>query len=128
MGTNYYLHNEQPEFTPKFTPIHIGKSSAGWYFSLHTYPEIGLNSWEDWKNCLDKNINNYNAHIENEYEDKLLISEFISIVERSRRDYCWEEESLRQNYAIKGINNLVHPQDCPTHESLPIAYCNFDFS
>jgi len=90
MGTNYYLHNAQPEFTP----IHIGKTSAGMnicYFSLHTYSEIGLNSWEDWKNFLDKSINNYNAYIENEYKDKLLISEFISIVEqRSRRDDCRE--------------------------------------
>jgi hypothetical protein len=38
MGTNYYLHNQQPEFEP----IHIGKSSGGWYFSLHTYSDIIL--------------------------------------------------------------------------------------
>ena len=36
MGTNYYLNDR-----------HIGKSSAGWYFALHIYPEENINSLDE---------------------------------------------------------------------------------
>jgi hypothetical protein len=28
---------------------HIGKSSGGWVFALHVYPEDGINDLEDWE-------------------------------------------------------------------------------
>lgn len=59
MGTNYYVESvveccptckrplpdangEVPE------PRHLGKSSAGWCFSLRVYPDEGINTLEDW--------------------------------------------------------------------------------
>ena len=55
MGTNYYL--KQPEACPtcgaeKDKSRHIGKSSAGWAFALHVYPEDGINSLSDWLSLL----------------------------------------------------------------------------
>lgn len=50
MGTNYYLH-EQPDCPTCGRPHerkHIGKSSAGWCFSLHVEPDEGINSLADW--------------------------------------------------------------------------------
>jgi len=59
MGMNYYVE-EKPACECcgcKYEQIHIGKSSAGWCFSLHVIPEMGLNNLEDWVNFLkDKAI------------------------------------------------------------------------
>jgi hypothetical protein len=55
MGTNYYLVKDTPapcnhcgrpyESERK----HIGKSSAGWVFSLHIIPEEGIDDLDDWQ-------------------------------------------------------------------------------
>jgi hypothetical protein len=57
MGTNYYRQNlvgrcsecGRPHETEYVQRLHIGKSSFGWCFSLHVYPERGILSPEDWK-------------------------------------------------------------------------------
>jgi hypothetical protein len=57
MGTNYYsvrrgVDYETPEsfWDIRGTEdcIHIGKSSAGWCFSLHVIPEMGIMNLNDW--------------------------------------------------------------------------------
>ena len=52
MGTNYYLYEGSeacPTCKRPFEPLHIGKSSAGWCFSLHVIPEEGINTLDDWR-------------------------------------------------------------------------------
>lgn len=55
MGTNFYLKTPKGETCAhcgRFDfaeELHIGKSSAGWCFSLHVMPEEGINTLEDWK-------------------------------------------------------------------------------
>lgn len=52
MGTNYYLHRSDKPHCASCTcyeRLHIGKSSAGWCFSLHVMPEAGINSLDDWR-------------------------------------------------------------------------------
>lgn len=50
MGMNFYLHDEPcPHCGHEAPPLHIGKSSGGWYFALHVIPEAGLNDLEDWR-------------------------------------------------------------------------------
>ena len=54
MGTNYYLYGpECPHCLRSDPPLHIGKSSAGWFFSLRVsrrlddgYP-ISLEEWRE---------------------------------------------------------------------------------
>jgi hypothetical protein len=75
MGTNFYLKSPDAE------PLHIGKSSAGWCFSLRVYPEYGINNLEDW---LDLLCDPY-AVIEDEYErwispSKMLVTEQVQPV------------------------------------------------
>lgn len=54
MGENYYLHFEHcPHCGRSDDPLHIGKSSGGWCFSLHVIPEMGLTSLEAWGRMLD---------------------------------------------------------------------------
>jgi len=50
MGTNYYLYTKSkcPTCGHQQEPLHIGKSSAGWCFALHVYPELGINDLKDW--------------------------------------------------------------------------------
>jgi hypothetical protein len=52
MGTNYYA---QPlSFPMGLAQVHIGKSSAGWCFSLHVYPESGIATLDDWRKLWAK--------------------------------------------------------------------------
>jgi hypothetical protein len=46
MCTNYYLKH------PDGLYLHIGKSSAGWCFSLHVMPEAGINSLDEWRSLF----------------------------------------------------------------------------
>ena len=49
MGTNYYVEYNQCEHCGRNDRRHIGKSSAGWAFSLRVYPDEGINTFDDWK-------------------------------------------------------------------------------
>ena len=51
MGTNYYVEAKEPckECGRPHEEIHIGKSSAGWCFSLHVIPELNIHNLDDWK-------------------------------------------------------------------------------
>lgn len=50
MSTNYYLlENICPACGQEASSLHIGKSISGWCFALHSIPERGLNSLDDWK-------------------------------------------------------------------------------
>lgn len=54
MGINYYVkspENPKCECCGHQEPSedkHIGKSSYGWNFALHVYPEEGINDLDDW--------------------------------------------------------------------------------
>jgi hypothetical protein len=55
MGTNYYwIAAPKPPCSHcgrayDVERKHIGKSSAGWVFALHIYPEEGINELPDWR-------------------------------------------------------------------------------
>ncbi len=78
MGTNYYLYDKPPckECGRPYEAKHIGKSSAGWCFSLHVIPEDGINDLEDW----EKLWNQYDTEIMDEYGNPLAPSEMLSII------------------------------------------------
>lgn len=65
MGTNYYARKKNYVSCPNcdckieigYDELHIGKSSAGWAFSLRVYErqgEVGPRSLEEWKEYLGK--------------------------------------------------------------------------
>ena len=56
MGTNFYWHSEPPKgcehcghAAEAQEILHIGKSSAGWCFSLHVIPEKAIFDLENWE-------------------------------------------------------------------------------
>jgi hypothetical protein len=75
MGTNYYLHkNVCPTCKRPEEVKHIGKSSVGWAFGLHVYPEDGIDNLEDWTKEFER------GQIKNEYHGDIPPAEMVSII------------------------------------------------
>jgi hypothetical protein len=76
MGTNYYHHNKEacPTCGHQEPPRHIGKSSAGWAFLLHVYPDNGIHDLPDWEREWAAGV------IKDEYGDVITPQKMRSIV------------------------------------------------
>jgi hypothetical protein len=49
MGSNYYFRMPSCPVCGQSEGRHIGKSSVGWHFAVHVYPDDGICTLEDWK-------------------------------------------------------------------------------
>ena len=110
MGTNYYLHEpgcptcgHEPN-----PPLHIGKSSAGWCFSLHVIndPErpSSIMSLEQWQKEWAKP----GLSIRDEYEQTISPEEMLGIItERARENPPTDSFDYYGNNAQRGPNNLI---------------------
>lgn len=78
MGTNYYLHKQQPCPCCKrdYEALHIGKSSYGRAFMLHVVPQEGINDLGDWVSLWSEP----NACIKDEYGRIVTMGEMLEIV------------------------------------------------
>lgn len=105
MGCNYYIKN---------TRYHIGKSSAGWCFSLHVDPSNGINNLEDVLKLIGR------KKVVDEYGRGVSKKELIDkITKRSwhEREFPYQctfegktlskEQYLSRNDAVEGPNNLL---------------------
>lgn len=99
MGTNYYIK------LPCTETLHIGKSSAGWCFALHVYPERGITNLEDW---LDLLCDPY-AVIEDEYERWISPSKMLEQITLRSWAYAYTHspEFHMQNCSEPGPNGLL---------------------
>lgn len=112
MGTNYYWR-EQKAACPtcghnSSEELHIGKSSAGWVFALHVYPERGINKLEDWISLFVRE----DSGIRDEYGNEVKLEAMIrSIAARSSgRSEPQEPYWYTQNHAEPGPHNLARAQ------------------
>jgi hypothetical protein len=78
MGTNYYLIENDCPLCKRHDEKHIGKSSAGWNFALHVYPDENINNLEDWIQKFKL------GDIVNEYGEGLSINEMVSIITKRK--------------------------------------------
>lgn len=111
MGTNFYA--VIPETAPcdhcgrydVAERLHIGKSSAGWCFSLHVIPERGINTLEDWKTFLRQP----NVIIEDEYHGIFGLGELLDRITKRGRSQPgnWTAQDYRANNAEPGPENLA---------------------
>jgi hypothetical protein len=129
MGTNFYWivssercpvcgHDES-----NGDGLHIGKSSAGWCFSLHVYPEDRINFLKDW---VDRWFLP-NSMIEDEYGVQYTVYEMMDIITKRSfpGDRRLAEEDAKRNQAEVGPNNLLrHPlgDHCIGHGEGPWDY------
>lgn len=85
MGTNYYWHEDQCEHCRRTSkPIHIGKSSMGWAFSLHVGRE-----WDDTPKDLDDWLVQFQkpgSVIMDEYDRVITVEDMIKTI-TERDDY-----------------------------------------
>lgn len=81
MGTNYYLIRECcPHCNRGNDRIHIGKSSAGWCFSLRVHDDDGIMSLDDWETQWSQP----NTRIVDEYGEHVSVEHMRSrILERA---------------------------------------------
>lgn len=96
MGTNYYAQR------PGRDPLHIGKSTYGWHFALHSIPKEDLTSLAAWKCVLPM------LKITDEYDCVIPYAEMVAIICERR----WKEDPISPlkrtlNDARQGLNGLL---------------------
>lgn len=113
MGTNYYLQSEPPckLCGHKKDDKHIGKSSCGWCFALHVYPDEGINDLFDWQRVWHGKI------IIDEYGKIVSEEDILKIITIRHSDKTnWDEKPYgyhswddfhRDNHSQQGPNGLV---------------------
>ena len=130
---HFYAHKDELN-KDYFLELHIGKSSCGWHFGLCIYPELGINSLQDWEALFSsgKNV------IVDEYDRVITKTEMLDIItkreNKDRNNYASQElyeqdyikrhndicnhlghckpykdyeEFLRDNHAKRGLNGLL---------------------
>ena len=111
MGTNYYLTSNVCSTCGRGEPKrHIGKSSAGWCFGLHVYPDDEISDLGDW----EKHWKQPNSRIEDEYGRTVSVEEMGRVIfGRSWKalpnpyGYADWEQFHRENHSETGPNGLV---------------------
>jgi len=114
MGTNYYYYNKKPcpQCGRTDDPMHIGKSSAGWCFSLHVEPGI-INNLDDWRELFKKD----GSFIKDEYGHNILVPEMLKEIEQRAwarlpdewyiGHYKTEADFHEFNHSERGSNGLL---------------------
>lgn len=89
MGTNYYMASKPrcKECGHKEPARHIGKSSVGWVFALHVYPDEGINDLEDWMPLLAEA-----PEIRDEYDALVTPAEMLSIIKNRKWREPWPKQ------------------------------------
>lgn len=93
MGTNYYVVKKKPTIA---SPLHIGKSSAGWkfsfqevkkYFSEYDY-DLEIHTYNQWLKFLEDNVgykNNGEYVILNEYDEEVSLKELLDLIDKKQK-------------------------------------------
>lgn len=109
MGTNYFLHSQKCPHCgiEQKDKMHLGKSSVGWCFSLHVYPELELNNWDDMWEYIVFCVEQEGYQIEDEYGDVIPLEKFLSIAWNRHRKPPLSLKWLKQNHAVLGPSGLA---------------------
>lgn len=86
--------------------INIGKSSSGWKFCLHIYPNHNINSFKDWYDILQ----NDEYIIIDEYNEEINKNEMINIITKKARVYKKEDTGkiIDNQYIVSEVGLLQH--------------------
>jgi hypothetical protein len=124
MGTNFYANH------PDGMKLHIGNSSAGWVFMLSIYPELGINTLDDWKSIFCYPL----ALIEDEYGRFMTPAEMLNKITKRAwgSGTPYTQAYYLENGADKGPNGLLRSKvdgvHCIGHGEGTYDYIVGDFS
>lgn len=95
MGTNYYAVSTTPTIR---SPIHIGKSSAGWKFLFHRVScwdnwvdERPINTFPQWKEFLETHTKSNRIVIMDEYDRQVELEDLLDLIERKQQEHNPED-------------------------------------
>ena len=136
MGTNYFLHSQQCLHCgiEQKDKMHLGKSSPGWCFGLHVYPELELNDWFDIWSYISFCVEEQDYEIKDEYGETILPEVFFAIVWDRHSKQSHDAEWFCMNHAQPGpfglARHLMDGEHCIGHGGLnmPIDYMVGEFS
>lgn len=132
MGTNYYLHRNCCDHCGRGAgkPLHIGKSSAGWCFTLHVMPDPGyetddpiINTLDDWKKLFAEK----GARIEDEHGDEVTVEEMLKTI--TERSWSGTHPVREGNPGPNGLTrHTIDYRYCIGHGEGTWDYCPGEFS
>ena len=103
MGMNYYLRYNICPTCGRYDEKHIGKSSYGWCFGLHIYPEEEVETLEDWVAVLKAD----GAEIYNEDGEEVKFKDLLDTIVNRSHPQPTSAEWLADNAGVPGPNNLA---------------------
>ncbi len=118
MGTNYSWHRAPPCDKCGHTsvaPLHIGRSSGGWCFGLHVYPESGPLNLGEWTRLWESGV------ILDGYDEEVSLEQMLDIITDRGESGCRKEDALwyQRNSAMPGPKGLarhrIDTQHCIGH-------------
>jgi len=136
MSTNYYYyhHHHCPHCGRNDPPLHVGKSSSGWCFALHVYPDAGLHTLADW-------VVRWRAGgvIQDQHGDTVAVEDMLSVISERTGDgsnsFAMSDYSVYHNGAIDsepGPNGLdrraIDGEHCVGHGDGTWDLCQGDFT
>jgi hypothetical protein len=141
MGTNYYVTTQACPTcgVSKYDNLHLGKSSMGWTFALHVYPEMHLATIKEWMALLAQP----GTKIIDEYDKCISFEHMVEIIFARHRDPLSDADARLQGYdsanhfyerngAVIGPNGLIRAKvdgvHCIGHGSGTFDYHVGDFS
>lgn len=107
MGTNFYLRTgggnkcEHCGRSDEIQERHIGKSSAGWCFSLRVYPDDGINDLCDWIGLF------HSGRIFDEYGDEISSQSMMATITERKGLRALPRTFHQENDSEAGPNNLA---------------------
>jgi hypothetical protein len=106
VGTNYY-HELRANHCAACgradnESLHIGKSSAGWCFGLHIYPDKGINTLGDWVKRLESG-----GIIRDEYGEEITVGDMLAVIVARKYSGVWAPGELAANVAAPGPHGLA---------------------
>ena len=122
MGTNYYVMDDTDyckHCGRGEREKHLGKSSAGWCFGLHVYPDENINTLDDLVEMIG------DKQIVDEYGETFTLDEFLAVVKDRKWNtdftagkpygYSSWTEFHEQNYSMPGPKGLVRSKKTDNH-------------
>lgn len=119
MGTNYYYYTPDGPVCPtcgrcdEAEVRHIGKSSGGWVFALHVYPDEGICDLDDWRRLFAVP----GTWIEDEYGSDVAPDYMLEIITERQGPAAsvMGDDGLAANRAVRGPHNLARARVDGTH-------------